>query len=139
MWNGCGTVFSLSRESAEPGEWNETILRRFTGYYNGQDGGAPLGSMSFDRHGILYGTTACGGSENQGIIFALTPPAGKGGSWSYAIALDFDTGANNPGMQPFGGLVRGTDGNLFGTTSAYDWDYGTSFYYGTVFEFTPAP
>lgn len=139
IWNGCGTVFRLTRPTSVTGEWRETILHRFTGYDNGEDGGAPLGSMSFDQHGILYGTTACGGSENQGIIFSLTPPSGVDGSWRYRIALNFDTGSNDPGMQPFGGLTRDAGGNLFGTTSAYDWDYGTSFYYGTVFEFTPAP
>lgn len=137
IWNGCGIVFRLTRPSSG-GEWIETVLHHFTGYDYGQDGGAPLGSMTFDQHGTLYGTTACGGSGNQGTIFSLTPPASAGGLWSYGIALNFDTGASNPGMQPFGGLVRDAAGNLFGTTTIYDWDYGTSLYYGTVFEFIPA-
>ena len=137
IWNGCGTVFRLTRTSS--GEWTETVLHRFTGYDNGQDGAAPLGSLAFDNHGMLYGTTGCGGSENQGVIFSLAPPAGGGDSWTYAIALNFDTGSNDPGAQPFGGLVRDAAGDLFGTTSIYDADYGTYFHYGTVFEFTPAP
>jgi uncharacterized repeat protein (TIGR03803 family) len=56
IWNGCGTVFKLNRPTSGAGEWVETILHRFTGYDNGQDGGAPLGSMSFDQHGVLYST-----------------------------------------------------------------------------------
>ncbi len=61
--------------------------------------------------GSLYGTTYGGGSQNDGTIFKLDP-SGKLTTlhtfWPYETPLD--------GSYPTGGLILGTDGNLYGTT-----------------------
>src|SRR5581483_6615984 len=55
---GCGTVFELARSGSE---WYENVLYRFTG---GPDGRDPVGSLTLDPRGNLYGTTAFGGDNN---------------------------------------------------------------------------
>ncbi len=64
---GFGSVFKLT-----PGDsgWTFTDLYDFTG---GNDGGQPYGSLTVDGHGNVYGTTAIGGSANQGVAFEITP------------------------------------------------------------------
>lgn len=64
---GCGTVFKLTSSG---NGWNLTTLHSFTG----DDGLLPfIGSLVFDQGGNLYGTTMEGGSQNQGVIFEITP------------------------------------------------------------------
>lgn len=60
---GCGTVFEVSAGGAE------RVLHSFTG---GNDGAAPeAGLLSYKKE--LYGTTAEGGANSLGTVFALTP------------------------------------------------------------------
>jgi hypothetical protein len=56
-----------------------------------------------------------------------------GSGWTYTSLHDFTGGAD--GAQPFGGLIIGSNGNLFGTASG-----GGScppYVCGVVFEITP--
>jgi uncharacterized repeat protein (TIGR03803 family) len=62
-----GTVFKVALIGDK---WVETHLYDFTGF---NDGGAPLGALVFDNAGNLYGTTASGGTSNQGVVFEITP------------------------------------------------------------------
>lgn len=62
----CGTVFRLADGSG--GKWTETILHRFSG---GNDGSTPFGGVIMDSAGNLYGTTATGGTSNQGVAFKI--------------------------------------------------------------------
>lgn len=64
---GCGTVFELS--PGANGIWTESILYRFTGE---ADGATPLGNVTMDAAGNLYGTAFSGGSS------ACLPPFGCG-------------------------------------------------------------
>jgi uncharacterized repeat protein (TIGR03803 family) len=66
--NGDGTVFKLAPSSG--GRWKESVVHRFQ---NNQDGANPYYGMTLDRAGNLYGTTASGGAQGQGVIFELTP------------------------------------------------------------------
>jgi uncharacterized repeat protein (TIGR03803 family) len=91
---------------------------------------SPLGSNPFvpliqGSDGNFYGTTAHGGSDNQGIVFKITP----GGTLS---VLHNFTGTGD-GTQPVGGLVQATDGNLYGTTSMATGTSGC----GTIFRISP--
>jgi len=109
---GCGTVFSLDIKSGE-----ERILHRF----KGPDGAAPVASVLV-VHGVLYGTTAGGGSGNWGTVYAL-----KGNRES--VLYSFAGGAD--GEFPLGNLIS-VNGLLYGTTSGQG-DLNTI---GTVFEMT---
>jgi uncharacterized repeat protein (TIGR03803 family) len=59
--DGCGTVFELSPSAAG---WTKTVLYNFSGL---NDGAIPMGSLTIDASGNLYGTTELGGSADQGV------------------------------------------------------------------------
>jgi uncharacterized repeat protein (TIGR03803 family) len=122
---GCGTVFELSRSTG--GAWTETIVHNF----QGSDGWEVHAGLIIDAAGNLYGTTANGGTYNQGTAFELSPSAG--GNWTVNTLHHF-TGGYDGGV-PFGGLLLDASGNLYGMTSAgggksAECRYGC----GTVFE-----
>jgi hypothetical protein len=142
---GCGTIFQLAAPATKGGSWTETVLHVF----DGNDGSRPAGSVILDTKGNLYGTTpyggagTClllGGNVGCGLIYELSPPAKKGGQWTYSILYSFLGGKD--GQYPSGNLVFDTAGNLYGATI-----YGGGFqgvcnapyylYCGTVFELSP--
>ena len=125
-YNQCGAIFELSPPSAPGGTWTETILYDFTGPDN-NDGRQPVGVLL--RNGVLYGTTTYGGPSDNGTVFALAPPSGSGGAWSETVLYSF-TGPTD-GATPFGGLVAGANGALYGTNSQ------AALGFGTVFQLTP--
>jgi uncharacterized repeat protein (TIGR03803 family) len=65
--NGFGMVFKLTPSH---GDWRFTDLYDFLG---SSDGGDPYGSLAIDTHGNIFGTTNIGGSDNQGVVFEITP------------------------------------------------------------------
>jgi uncharacterized repeat protein (TIGR03803 family) len=76
--------------------------------------------------GAFYGTTEVGGSNKNGTVFRITPAG------TFTSLLSF-TGTNGPcpGANPVASLVWGTNGYLYGTTSA-----GGTNDCGTVFQMT---
>ena len=70
-----GSVFKLTPSN---GSWTYTSLHDFTG---GDDGGNPIGGVTFDTNGNLYGTTTFGGmqggencyTEGCGTVWEITP------------------------------------------------------------------
>jgi uncharacterized repeat protein (TIGR03803 family) len=124
---GLGTVFELT--PAGGGSWTEKVLYSFSG--NGTDGATPEAGLIFDAAGNLYGTTYQGGTYGYGTVFELTPAGG--GGWTEQVLHSFNNNGAD-GSLPAAGLIFDAAGNLYGTTS-YG---GTYFYYGTVFELTPA-
>ena len=49
-----------------------SVLHRFTDATN--DGAEPFSGLVFDKAGKhLYGTTAFGGTYNQGVVYEITP------------------------------------------------------------------
>ena len=65
--NGLESVFKLTPGN---GGWTFTDLYDFTG---GSDGGIPYGSVAVDAQGNIFGTNVVGGSNNQGVVFEITP------------------------------------------------------------------
>jgi len=123
-----GTVFSLTPPVSPGGAWTETTLHAFSGTDapGSTDGGAPQAPVTIGGGGVLFGTTTYGGTYGTGTVFALSPPAEAGGSWSEAVLHDF--GAPGDGTEPIAGLVIGSDKTLYGTT--YN---GGAYGGGTVF------
>jgi uncharacterized repeat protein (TIGR03803 family) len=68
---GEGNIFKLTPNG---GQWVYTDLHDFSG---GADGGTPLGGVTLDPSGNLYGTTNLGGSDDCGggcgVIWEVTP------------------------------------------------------------------
>jgi len=115
----------------------EKVLYRFQ---NRGDGAFPSGGLITDKNGNLYGTTVgfsidgyC--QKGCGTVFQMTPPATKGGAWTYTVLYAF-TMQNGDGAFPGSGLVMDAIGNLYGTTSAGGSNIGKCQYYGcgTAFE-----
>ncbi len=121
----CGTVFELSPE--EGGDWAERVLHSFN--QNGSDGAHPVADLIFDAAGNLYGTTLDGGIHTYyGAVFELSPA--EGGNWTERVLHSFGNGTD--GVSPYAGLIFGSTGNLYGTTTAGGIHGG-----GTVFQITP--
>lgn len=113
---GLGIIFELSPPAAGQTAWTETILYDFPAVVYGDQ---PQGVV-FGQDGILYGTTAQGGTGTGcymhcGTVFSLTPPVAAGGVWTYARLHSF-TGIPD-GAYPRTPVTIGVHGTLYGTTS----------------------
>ena len=108
---GGGVVFSISTSGSYSAIYNFPS-EYFNGYtYNNGDYD-PRPAIAIDSSGNLYSTTAYSGPDESGVVYKLTP-AGE-----FSVLHTF-TGANSPytdGLNPFAGLIMGSDGNLYGTT-----------------------
>jgi uncharacterized repeat protein (TIGR03803 family) len=125
--NGCGTAFELTQVA---GVWKYTLLYAFTG---NADGAMPLGSLTLDALGNLYGVSGLGGNIDScpygcGTVFELTP---SGSAWTETVLLAFDY---TDGEQPHGQLVFDASGNLYGTT---EFDSASNCACGVAYELTP--
>jgi uncharacterized repeat protein (TIGR03803 family) len=114
--NSAGTVFKVN-----PDGTGYTLLHAFT--TNGVDGQQPEAGLVLGQDGMLYGTTAGGGSNQLGTVFKLAPDGS-----SYAVIHTFG-GYPNDGDSPEAKLLVGADGALYGTTHS-----GGTNNTGTVFK-----
>jgi uncharacterized repeat protein (TIGR03803 family) len=97
-----------------------TSLYSFTGT---NDGANPYAALVQGSDGSFYGTTTQGGTNNLGTVFKISAAGELTSLYSFT--------STNDGAYPFGGLVQGSDGYLYGTTSG-----GGTAGYGTVFQIT---
>jgi uncharacterized repeat protein (TIGR03803 family) len=116
-----GTVFKITSGGAE------TVLHSFTAHAT--DGASPFGGL-IEFSGNFYGTTAFGGTTNNGTVFRITPGGAETVLYSFPSAGD--------GRVPAGNLILGSDGNFYGITvfgglSGAGGANGD----GTVFKITP--
>jgi len=112
-----GTVFKMTPAGALTTLVNFAVS--FTNGYN------PRAGLVQGSDGNFYGTTYAGGSgNNYGTVFKMTPAG-------VLTTLVSFTSANGGKFEA--GLVQGSDGNFYGTTSG-----GGSSGKGTVFKMTPA-
>lgn len=100
------------------------------GEFNGFNGNGPNPRLVMDSAGNLYGTTYYGGispPNGPGVVFKLSR---HGSAWLMTTLYQFHGHAD--GGNPWGGLVFGPDGVLYGTTYA-----GGSHNAGTVYKLQP--
>jgi len=119
---GCGTVFRITPGGAY------TILYSFAGHPT--DGAHPYAGLVQGSDGNFYGTTFDGGTSANcdsgcGTVFRVSP------SGSYTILYSFGSYPTD-GLGP-GGLVQGSDGNIYGTTVDGGANSG-----GTFFRISPS-
>jgi len=135
---GGRTVFELSPQSGS--RWIEKILFNFSGIPNGS---TPLGNLTFDVAGNLYGTASAGGNygcyygTGCGVAFRLEPRLH--GSWAEKVLHQFGVTAGD-GEYPNGSLILDASGNLYGTTyegGSENCDVDESC--GIIFEISPKP
>src|ERR1017187_5886787 len=110
--SGYGVVFKLDKAG------QETVLYAFTG---GADGGYSYAGVIRDSAGNLYGTTSSGGTAGYGVVFEVNTCGQE------TVLYSFTGGAD--GGYSYAGVIRGSAGNLYGTTSA-----GGTSGYGVVFK-----
>jgi uncharacterized repeat protein (TIGR03803 family) len=110
--HGTGTVYRVSPNGGA------TTLWSFTG---GSDGANPWGLVQ-GSDGNFYGTTPAIGAGHSGTVFRITPTGNFTNLWSFTNGSD--------GASPYAGLVQGSDGSFYGTTS--ELSVGPS-KFGTVF------
>ncbi len=113
-----GTVFKITPAGVM------TLLHSFAGGTG--DGSSPRGSLIEGSDGNFYGMTYSGGASGLGSAFKITPAGALTLLHSFA-------GSTTDGAYPYGSLILGSDGNLYGTTSA-----GGASSKGTVFKLTPS-
>ncbi len=130
--HNAGVVYRLAPSSRG---WTLAVLHNFTGGSDGQD---PVGALTFDASGALYGATQYGGSKSatggSGVVFRLSH---SGNLWREAVLYTF-TGAAD-GANPSAGVTFDASGNLYGTTSyGYPTGCNSLFGCGQVFQLTRA-
>ena len=126
-----GTVYELMPSGSG---WTENILHSFI--FGTGDGAWPIGGVTFDQTGNLYGTTLIGGDGNCeyggcGVVFQLSP---SGSSWIEQTLHAFTGGSD--GWYSYGGVIIDPLGNLYGTTLYGGGGCGGDGC-GTVFDLTP--
>ena len=100
-----------------------TVLHSFTG---SSDGSSPYyGTLIQAADGNFYGTTQSGGTGGVGTLFKMTPAGAETAIYAFSLSGYRD------GKYPDGGLVEGTDGNLYGTAES-----GAASQLGSVFQAT---
>ncbi|MGD1020635.1 MAG: choice-of-anchor tandem repeat GloVer-containing protein [Verrucomicrobiia bacterium] len=97
-----------------------TTLYSFTG---GDDGATPIAGLFQGSDSNFYGMTTRGGVNDTGTVFQITTAG------TLTTLHGFTGGAD--GGYPLGGVIQGSDGNLYGTTSQ-----GGANSSGTVFQIT---
>lgn len=138
-----GTVYTANTNG---GAYGGTIFRMSPGgtvsvLYNFQpdsggnyfQGEYPYGGLTQGPDGMLYGTTAYGGAyfptcSTCGVVFQMSTKGTIG--WEYSF-----TGLDD-GSLPYAGLITGSDGNLYGVTSATGGNGSGA--WGTFFSLTTA-
>ena len=115
-----------------------TSAQKYTTLYNfnGTDGYVPQGPLFQGKNGEFYGTTTNGGTNNLcvgdfmgcGTVFSITPDG------RFTTLYNFCSEGGKlctDGAEPIAGLIQGTDGKFYGTTSS-----GGAHGGGTIFSIT---
>jgi uncharacterized repeat protein (TIGR03803 family) len=100
-----GVVFGLQPTSQPGGGWSFKILYSFMGQ-TFLDGSGPLAELTLGNDSVLYGTTAGGGSANQGTVFRLT----KAGCCSWSETFQSVGGNPSAGVILLNDALYGTSG-----------------------------
>jgi uncharacterized repeat protein (TIGR03803 family) len=116
---GDGLVFELSPNGSQ---WKYNVLDNFTG----ANGRGPLGMLTLDASGDLFGVTHEGGTpKKKGTVFEYN------GSIQTVYSFCAEQGCPD-GTHPFAGVIEDTAGNLYGTAAQ-----GGHKNSGTIYELSP--
>ena len=119
--NGSGSIFSIAPDGS-----GFTVLHSLSG---ATDGATPQAALIQASDGKLYGTAVNGGpTSSGGAIFSI---ATNGSGFTVLRYLSYLT----DGGSPFGALVQGNDGRLYGTASSGGANSADA-YSGTIFSIT---
>jgi uncharacterized repeat protein (TIGR03803 family) len=118
--NGLGTIFRMTPAGVL------TSLVQFSGTTGAARGSTPYAGLIAGPGGLLYGTTSQGGASDFGTIYAMSL------SGVLTPLFEFTNSTTTArGAFPYGSLVVGNDGLLYGTTIV-----GGANDVGTIFRLT---
>lgn len=112
-------VLAVLASLSVPAQGAYELLKSFT-----RPGSHPTGRLLRLQSGECYGTATAGGAFGFGAVFRVT----AAGAVETVVSFTGTSGAA-PGSGPTSGLVQGSDGQLYGTTSS-----GGANGYGVVFK-----
>jgi hypothetical protein len=128
IFGTCLTAFlALVFASTMAAQTSFTTLYNFSGIRG--DGAHPVGDLSIDSQGALYGLSTSGHAK----IYKLTPPASGTGLWTKTTLYD----SNSPGAPATGNfspVLLGKNGELYGTAR---YCAGGPFEAGCIFQLVP--
>jgi uncharacterized repeat protein (TIGR03803 family) len=130
---GGGTVFKITPSGAFTSLYSFCSRQEPNSVFC-LDGNTPA-SVIEGRDGNFYGTTFFGGAHNDGTVFKLTPAGALTTLYSFCSRGDANIHDCLDGVDP-NGLIEGSDGNFYGTTSAGG-PFATATAAGTAFMITP--
>lgn len=113
-------AFCLLAAIASPAQTLSTLYR-----FGGSTSGSVPSALSQANDGLLWGTTASGGTYGHGTVFKMVP---GGGTFTSLYSFCPQSGCTD-GEAPEGDAFEAVDGHLYGTTSA-----GGAYGQGTVFQ-----
>lgn len=94
----------------------------------------PIGGLTADASGNLYGTTFYGGMYGNGMVYKLSPSAN---GWTESVLYSFNPN-NGDGWAPTSAPVFDAAGNLYGTTEFGGTGACSIFGCGTVYQLLPS-
>jgi uncharacterized repeat protein (TIGR03803 family) len=113
---GTGTAFQVTTNG---------VLATLFQFTNSSNGVYPLGAMVAGPNNDLYGATYAGGQNGRGTVYQL------GTNGALTTLHSFAAGAD--GADPFGGVIRDANGNLYGTAYSGGVGAGKKAGYGIVY------
>lgn len=118
-----GTVFRIAPPVPPAKVWKKSVL---TAFRSPPDGASPYARLVLDSAtGSLYGTTQWGGASGNGIVYRLDRPTPPATRWKRTTLHAF---RNTPdGSGPYGEVLFGPSGQIYGTTYAGGKGAGTVF------------
>lgn len=127
--NGRGTVFRIAFDGTGfqvLHHFSEATVDATTELPENADGATPLGGLIDGGDGFLYGTTAQGGTDGNGVIYTI-PADGS----TFTVLHSF---AGADGARPVAELMVASSGKLYGTTASGGVNTsGTTTTSGTIF------
>jgi len=117
-----GTVFRLTPDSKSGKKWKFKNIYHFLGRRR-TDPGYPIGGLTMDAQGNLYGTTTVG------LVFELSPPSNGSDDWSYQTIANLESQQNSALV---GSLLLSSSGALFGAS-----EQSAAYANGSIFELVP--
>ena len=134
---GNGVIYRLvkPKEAGHRDQWYYGYILVFPG---GVGGFGPVGKPVFDGHDNMYGVTAWGGEDSQGLVFGLTETTPGSGTWNSAVLHHFGPSDGGGAQSQGASLILGANGVFYGTTVTNGTGTGTCLgSCGTVFSLTP--
>jgi uncharacterized repeat protein (TIGR03803 family) len=118
--HSAGTVFKLTTAG------KLTTLHTFCSLSNCKDGGSPTHGLVLATDGNFYGTTGEGGAYGGGTVFRITAKGALTTVHSFCAKTNCVDGS-----YPYAGVIQGTNGSFYGTTT-----FGGSHGSGSIYAMT---